>query len=289
MNSSNISDQFFNWLGNFIPFITSANGVNWFVKVLIIAGIILWFYFGLRMFWSVTSRLKGGAFLYLSLFIAGILTGPLGLIIFNIFKPQYTPEELDFIKTEHKFYYQQSATVLDCIKCNAYILKDEAYCTNCGQQNRFKCESCNTLTDYDDNYCHTCGADFHDRYQSILASVTPIRARLQIKSKVEKTTQLEKDLPKRDLEIGKKLYGLGIIFRKLFISFKDNIVKLFDFGGNLKSNFIKQEPNLNVDYASLDLEVHEEISESTSEQSQEKKLSKKSKNHKKKKKKSKKR
>jgi RNA polymerase subunit RPABC4/transcription elongation factor Spt4 len=100
--------------------------------------------------------------------IFGVIFGPIAYILYSILKPKNSQEEIDFIRVEHKFYYNQASKVADCMKCNAYVLEGHSYCTNCGTQNRFKCSKCGALTDYDDLYCFNCGLDFKGRRESLL-------------------------------------------------------------------------------------------------------------------------
>lgn len=118
----------------------------------------LWLYCGIKIYFDARQRFATNAMMKYLFLVFGIITGPLGLIIYNFTKPKYTPEELDFIRIEHKFYYHQASHVLDCLNCDAYVIEGHAFCTNCGTQNRFPCEQCSQLTDYDDKHCSSCGS-----------------------------------------------------------------------------------------------------------------------------------
>jgi RNA polymerase subunit RPABC4/transcription elongation factor Spt4 len=137
-----------------------ANGNGPKIMAYIFFGVIgvFWIYCGLKIYFDARERFTTNTSMKYLFLLFGLITGPLGLIIYQWTKPKFTPDELDFIRIEHKFYYHQASKVLDCLKCDAYVLEGHSFCTNCGTQNRFKCENCGALGDYDDKYCKECGS-----------------------------------------------------------------------------------------------------------------------------------
>lgn len=186
----------------FVSNIVSGEITDVIINTLIIVVLIVWVYLGLKIFLDARVRYRIGVFGQILFLVFGVITGPIGLFLYNLTKPKYTPEELEFIKIEHKFYHHQASKVLDCIKCKAYVLEDHAYCTNCGTQNRFKCESCGNLTDFDDKYCYSCGIEFKGRKEKILRSV----------GVVEEKKEIDNSNSKKDLS-------------QLFNNLKENVVK----------------------------------------------------------------
>jgi hypothetical protein len=124
---------------------------------------IVWIYCGIKVYLDARQRFKSSFPVQVLFLIFGIITGPLGLILYNSTKPKFTREEMDFIGIEHKFYFHQASKILDCLHCDSYVLEGQAFCTNCGTQNRFKCENCQHLSDYDDKFCSDCGVNLPDR------------------------------------------------------------------------------------------------------------------------------
>jgi RNA polymerase subunit RPABC4/transcription elongation factor Spt4 len=138
--------------------IANGNGPKIIGYILVVIVGSLWVYCGLKIYFDAKDRFMASPALKYLFLLFGIVTGPVGLLIYNFTKPRFTPEEMDFIRIEHKFYFHQASKVLDCLKCDAYVLENHAYCTNCGTQNRFKCENCSELSDYDSRYCPSCGS-----------------------------------------------------------------------------------------------------------------------------------
>lgn len=180
--NQNLGDSIIDWANNSVPKVISDagtyfNSALWLLVLIILA---LWAYCGVIILRDSLKRFHfEQKWIYIIILILGILSGPIGLIIYKMFKPKNTADELEFIKVEHKFYYHQASKVVDCLNCGAYVLENHMYCTNCGTQNRYKCSKCGTLTDYDDLYCYSCGLDFGKRSDEILK---------KIQSKKEKKT-----------------------------------------------------------------------------------------------------
>lgn len=198
-----IQDAILTWVQDGIPNIVK-NSSSIFNTVLGFVGVIvfiLWLYCGVIIFSDARKRYRvRNPFFYLFLLLFGMITGPFGLVLYIAIRPKNTIEELEFIKVEHKFYYHQASKVVDCLNCGAYVLEGQLHCTNCGFQNRFKCEKCEAITDYDDLYCSNCGSSFEGRYESILKKAD--RVEMQ-EEKVKDQTNLTPDLSKVK-EISKK-------------------------------------------------------------------------------------
>jgi predicted RNA-binding Zn-ribbon protein involved in translation (DUF1610 family) len=153
-----------------------ANGRGPKVMGYIVFGVLvtLWLYCGVKIYFDAKDRFHSSNATKYVFLVFGLITGPLGLILYTYTKPKYTPDEMEFIRVEHKFYYFQAAKVLDCIKCNSYVLEGQMHCTNCGTQNRFRCEKCNKLTDYDALYCPACGVHLKEFLTQKRLEVHPV-------------------------------------------------------------------------------------------------------------------
>ncbi len=170
MNQQNPGDSLIDFINSLIPSVINdaPNLFNTSIRLLVLAFIIWWIYLGIQIYHDSQKRFDfESKYIYYLILVLGIISGPIGLIVYNIVKPKQTQGELDFIKVEHKFYYHQASKVVDCLDCGAYVLENHRFCTNCGVQNRFKCSKCGNLTDYDDNYCYTCGINFGNRRNQI--------------------------------------------------------------------------------------------------------------------------
>lgn len=167
----NFQDYIINLAQDVVPLVVNNSGqiFNFIMAFIVVLFFLLWPYSGFIIYKDAKKRLNfDNPVVYLFLTAIGIFFGPFSLIFYYVFRPKYTKDEIDFIEVERKFYYHQASKVLDCLKCGAYLLEDQLYCTNCGFQNRFRCENCNSITDYDDLYCSYCGKYFEGRYDDIL-------------------------------------------------------------------------------------------------------------------------
>jgi len=188
----NFQDSILNWAQDGIPQIINNSSAIFNIIIAFIGVIIflLWLYCGVVIYRDAKKRLNvNNIVFYLILMVVGMVLGPLGLVFYYIFRPKYTRDELDFVKVEHKFYYHQASKVVDCLQCGAYVLEGQLYCTNCGFQNRFRCESCKAVTDYDDLYCSNCGKDFEGRYDNILKKINS-KPTAEVSSDKEKKPEL---------------------------------------------------------------------------------------------------
>lgn len=222
--------SFIDFLGktvqDFIALLLDGKVTNLVLKIIFVFVAFIWIYCGVKIFLDVRSRFNTSIFVKILFLIFGVIAGPIGLILYIITRPKHTPDELDFLKIEHKFYFQQAATVLDCMYCGGYILSGQTFCTNCGKQNRFHCEVCNTLTDYDDKYCHACGASFEKRIEEILENIDKDAASARQKQK--------------SIGLLGSFFFVGTSLRSFWLAFKSNAIKLLDFGGNLKETLSKK-------------------------------------------------
>lgn len=174
IKAQNLGDSIINWVEDAIQYTVSHSGdvFNAVIGIIVVALLFYWGYIGFKTFKDVRKRHKVSSALWLGAILVGlVILGPIGKIVYNIVRPEKSQEELDFLAVEHKFYYNQSSKVADCLFCGAYVLEDHTYCTNCGTQNRFKCKKCGTLTDYDDLFCFHCGENFGKRNEEIFANI----------------------------------------------------------------------------------------------------------------------
>lgn len=140
--------------------------------IIILLAAALWIYSGIKLFLDARKRYDINPFLQAVIFILGIITGPIGFLFYLLTRPKYTMDEVDFLKTEHKFYFQNASKVVECINCAVYVPEDHEYCSNCGEQNRIKCQNCNVLTNLDDKFCYKCGYKFdEERKDTILKNL----------------------------------------------------------------------------------------------------------------------
>jgi transcription elongation factor Elf1 len=191
-------DTFSDLMQDSVPALINNSGAIFNVIVTIVIALIAlgWIYFGLVIFNDARKRFNiTNVFFYFALMIVGVLFGPIAWIIYKIFRPRRTKEDIEFTKVEHKFYYHQASKVIDCIKCGAYVLEGHLHCTNCGTQNRFKCESCKTVTDYDDLYCSNCGKSFEGRYEKVIAQVNGLKKKA-VNTNKSKTKENSDSIPK---------------------------------------------------------------------------------------------
>ncbi len=143
--------------------VANGNGPKLMAYIFFGALGVVWLYCGLKIYLDARHRFNSSFPLQILFLFFGVITGPLGLVLYNLTKPKYTRDEMDFISIEHKFYFHQASKILDCLKCDSYVLEGQAHCTNCGTRNRFQCENCEYLSDYDDKYCSKCGNHLPDR------------------------------------------------------------------------------------------------------------------------------
>lgn len=172
--AQNPGDSVINWVNDIIPnIVNNANNLfNYAIAFVILLIAIYWIYTGYTIFKDAKKRFAfNSSWMPYLILAVGIITGPIGKIVYNLVRPSRSQYELDFIAVEHKFYYNQASKVADCISCGAYVLEGHTYCTNCGTQNRFKCSKCGALTDYDDLYCYNCGLDFAKRREEIFSKI----------------------------------------------------------------------------------------------------------------------
>lgn len=169
-----ITKQILDFISNLLPYVINNSGqiFDFIILLAELLAVFLWFYCGYYIYVDAKKRyyFRSSA-AYYAFLILGIVTGPIGLGFYILTRPAHTFDELEFMKVEHKFYYHQASKVLDCIKCGAYVLEGHTHCTNCGTQNRYRCENCQALTDYDDMFCNSCGYNFNKRYDQIYESV----------------------------------------------------------------------------------------------------------------------
>lgn len=166
-----LSETLNSWGEGFINFIISPNASNIVLGIIIAFVLIIWIYYGVKVFLDATKRFADNKFIQIVFLIMGLLSGPLGWVIYLITRPKYTTEDLEYIHLEQKFLYQNTATTLQCLKCGAFVLNGQTYCTYCGTQNRYKCEDCDSLTDYDHLFCFGCGKKFDKRFEKILKEI----------------------------------------------------------------------------------------------------------------------
>lgn len=222
-----IQESILTWVQDSLPNIVNNSG-SIFNTVLGFVGIIvfvLWLYCGVIIFSDARRRFQiKNPFFYLGLLLFGMVTGPFGLVLYIAVRPKHTSEELEFIKVEHKFYYHQASKVVDCLNCGAYVLEGQLHCTNCGFQNRFKCEKCGAVTDYDDLYCSNCGCNFEGRYEKILSKV-------------------DRDLPKVDTKdsVAPNMTGMKEFGKKTTQKAKDSVKKVKEKAQNMIQSLRKKE------------------------------------------------
>jgi hypothetical protein len=229
-NENSLSNQILKILEDYIPFVTSDGNRDQIINYAILLAGVAWVYCGIKIYFDIGKRYKLNPILQLLALVFGVVTGPFGLLIYLLMRPSFTQEEVDFIKIEHKFYYQQASKVLECIKCNSYVLEDQIYCTECGTQNRYECENCHTFTDYNDKFCFSCGNDFKNRHNELLRKVGKIQP-----SEQRSVTRSINNAP-----VEPKESQLAVYMRHL----KRGLVKIFDFGGNIKQTFATKADTL---------------------------------------------
>lgn len=222
------------------------------VSVLLFVLAVFWVYCSIRIYIDVKRRFQFSDAIQILFLIYGVITGPFGLVLYGLLKPRYTLEDLDFMKTEHKFYYHQASKVRDCIKCGAYVLEAHIYCTNCGTQNRFKCEKCKALTDYDDKFCYSCGKSFAGREEKILQNITPKSGSLSKRViKKSETSRNEirtvKKVKLGTVDVASNLKPIASDLSKkvksLSSGFNNVVKKAWDESKSLQKNFAKKEGN----------------------------------------------
>lgn len=150
----------FNSLEDFIALFTDEQYINMILNIVYIIIAVLWAYCGFRLYSDARRRFKMNVALKMLVLFVGIILGPIGLFLYTLVRPKFTTDEIDFLKVEHKFYYQQASKVIECMNCGEYLLEGHEFCTNCGEQNRLKCQNCNNLTNLHDKFCYYCGFKF---------------------------------------------------------------------------------------------------------------------------------
>lgn len=154
--------SFLDFLETFISLVTTGEITDLIIKAVGVLFVLLWMYCGVKLFIDARQRYKLNLFLQVLILLLGLVTGPIGFLFYIFTRPKYTKEEVDFLATEHKFYFQQASKVVDCIKCGKYLPEGHEFCTNCGEQNRLRCPNCNNLTNLEDKFCFYCGFKFEE-------------------------------------------------------------------------------------------------------------------------------
>lgn len=180
---STITQKILDFVETFISLITTGEITDKVIKLVGFLVFIVWIYCGVKLFIDARKRYKITMPLQILLGILGLITGPIGLLFYILTRPKYTQEEVDFLRTEHKFYYQQASKVVECINCGKYLPEGHEFCTNCGEQNRLRCTNCNNLTNIDDKFCFYCGFEFGDDRKENLLKAIESKSHLRIGDK----------------------------------------------------------------------------------------------------------
>jgi predicted RNA-binding Zn-ribbon protein involved in translation (DUF1610 family) len=221
--------SFLGFLENFISLITTGEITNKIVQVIGLLFLIVWIYCGVKLALDARRRYKLNYALQILLLILGVVTGPIGLLFYVLTRPKYTKDEVDFLQTEHKFYFQQASKVVECISCGKYIAEGHEYCTHCGEQNRIRCVNCNNLTNLDDKFCFYCGFKFdEDRKDNLLKALG---------SKELPKIELERDSITSEAEsdtiVAKKSLGFSS-FKETFKGLSNNALLQLNLKGKLE-------------------------------------------------------
>lgn len=222
-----ISKYFFGSFETFLSKLSTGEITQDLLNILALLALLLWIYFGYRMYADAKVRFRASLSLSIVFLLVGIITGPIGLLIYSFSKPKYTQEELEFIKIEHKFYYHQASKVKDCTNCQAYVLEGHEFCTNCGVQNRVHCESCNALTDMSDSFCFSCGNKLNNSAQHTHNTQTTEEKFKHAVEVIDEEAQSTNNKTKSNSV--KKGLKLAVI------NTKNSLIKVLDFGNNIRS------------------------------------------------------
>ena len=101
-DDNSLSNQLLKLLEDYIPFVTSDGNRDQIINYLVFLAGLAWVYCGIKIYFDIGKRYRiNGLYQFLALII-GVITGPFGLLIYLLMRPNFTQEEVDFIKIEHK-------------------------------------------------------------------------------------------------------------------------------------------------------------------------------------------
>lgn len=133
-----------------LDYFIQTNGAAGVIKIIVIFFIFLWIISIVRVAKDIAHRTHNVLMQIICILLITLLSPIIGLPLYIIIRPLYHHKdriprrEAEAIKTTN------------CYNCSAINVKENEYCTECGELLKLKCKKCWNKCCYEYKYCNEC-------------------------------------------------------------------------------------------------------------------------------------
>jgi len=139
-----------------LNYFMQTNGTSGIIKIIVIFFIFLWIVSIIRVAKDISHRTHNVFAQIMCILLVTLLSPLIGLPIYLILRP------LHYHKDRIPRREAEALHLLNCYNCHTLNLKDNDYCSNCGEPLKLKCKKCWNKCCYSYSYCNECGSPNFD-------------------------------------------------------------------------------------------------------------------------------
>ena len=133
-----------------LNYFMETNGTSGVIKIIVIFFIFLWIVSIIRVAKDISHRTHNIFAQIMCILLVTLLSPIIGLPLYMILRP------LHYHKDRIPRREAEALRLLSCYNCNTLNLKDNDYCSNCGEPLKLKCKKCWKKCCYNYSYCNEC-------------------------------------------------------------------------------------------------------------------------------------